>query len=66
MEDKLETSDGEGLLDYIKNIVPYVSNMDATLLVFAWDVEALEQFLSYELGRLRIRTESDHGRICQD
>ena len=51
------------MLNYIKELATYMSDLAAILLGFASDVEASALVLGEELERILIRTEAAHGRL---
>ena len=65
MKDSTEISDVKGLNTHIKKLASYLPNLYATFFGFTWDVETLAQLLTYELYRLRIRTEAFHVKMVQ-
>ena len=63
LEETPEAPYYQGMLNYIKELATYMSDLAAILLGFASDVEASALVLGEELERILIRTEAAHGRL---
>ena len=54
------------MMNYIKNLSTYVSDISANVLGFAHDAEASALVLVKDVEIIRIQTEADHVRLGQD
>ena len=54
------------MLDYIKKLSTYVSDLSATVLDFIRDTEVSDLVLGEDLHRILIQTEADHVKLGQD
>ena len=59
-EEPHSTTDGESLLENYKNPVHCMTNLAATFLGFACDMEVVGWFLDEQLQRMRIMIEESH------
>ena len=65
-EETPEAPDNQGMLNYIKKLATYVSDLTATFLGFTRDGEASALVLGEDLEMIFIQTEAAHGRLGQD
>ena len=66
LEEPLEASEGQGVLNYTKKLATHVTDHALTLLGFAYDTEAPYLVLGKDLERIRISTDAAYGRMGQD